>query len=176
MAASGTAGDKSSGSTGFLIVLALLTIAAAGSGYGLVRFMGIAELARSGRVADAGKSSDAGSGKGGHGAAHVTRSDAAVPKASVAALDPIIVTLASPEARTMRIEAFVVFSSPLKDDQPTLLKQMTDDMTNFLRTVSLSQIDTPAGFELLREDLSELVQIRSKGAANGILLKGAMVE
>jgi flagellar protein FliL len=92
------------------------------------------------------------------------------------ALEPIVVTLAESKGARLRIEASVIFVEVSKVDRGLLLREMAQDLMTFLRTTTLAQIETASGLEFLREDLAELVQLRSKGSARGIVIKALMVE
>ena len=57
-----------------------------------------------------------------------------------------------------------------------LLKTMSEDLMSFLRTVPLSHIESAVGLEYLREDLSEIARLRSKGRARAVVLRSLVVE
>ena len=82
-------------------------------------------------------------------------------------LDPILVTLAGPQKSWARLELSVVVGkgegSRRMNRPRTLLKTMSEDLMSFLRTVPLSHVESAVGLEYLREDLSEIARLRSKG-------------
>jgi hypothetical protein len=45
-----------------------------------------------------------------------------------------------------------------------------------MRTVPLTHVETAAGVEYLREDLTEIARLRSKGRARSIILRSLVVE
>lgn len=165
------------GVLGFAAALVGLALVGAGAGFGFVTLTGIALQDRKGGATEAAPPGHV-AGDTGRQPGTATPGTAAdhAGQEMLMALEPIVVSLAKPGGGNLRLEALVVFSKAPNDDQSRLLKIMQDDLTNFLRTVSLTQIETAAGLEFLREDLSELIQIRSKGSARGIVLKGLAIE
>lgn len=98
------------------------------------------------------------------------------PPSVIVAMDPIHVSLVGANERWLRLDASVVFAGKESGDHSAMSKHIAEDMALYLRTVSLEQIDSASGLEYLREDLSELARLRSKGGARGILLRALMVE
>lgn len=184
MAEAGEAKDEGGGKGGkggFVIALLLLAVLGAGAGAGFsMTFLnadatgGVGKAPAAGKqdphkAAEAAKGSDAGA----HGAA---------PKDQVVGLDPILVTLAGPQKSWARLELSVVIGTGEKDekgekdDRATLLKVMSEDLMSFLRTVPLSHVESSVGLEYLREDLSEIARLRSKGQVRGVVLRSLVVE
>ena len=92
-------------------------------------------------------------------------------------LETIVVNLAGPDNRWLRFEGVVVFTgSAAKENSASLPKYIMDDLVGFLRRTTLSQLDTAAGLEFLRDDMEELVRLRSNGRANTVLIKTLVVE
>lgn len=177
--ASETAGEKGGGSvTGFLIALVMTITIGAGVGFGFMQLSSALQPAAQAAVqsaasADGSKPHGDGAKPGKEPAAALGASTGNV---TVLPLDPIIVNLARSEGRGLRLEAHVIFATAPKDDQSVQLKIMAEDVAAYLRSVTVDQLDTASGFDFLREDLSELVQLRSKGAARGVIIKGLMIE
>jgi hypothetical protein len=94
----------------------------------------------------------------------------------VAALEPIITNITGPAATWVRFEGSVVFKGPPENDRGTLLRQITEDLMGFLRSTPLRQFETAAGMEFLREDLAELVRLRTKGRARDLIVRVLVVE
>lgn len=180
--------DQGGGMMGFIIPLVLLALlgGGAGAGYSLVMLkpQPPAEAVPEAAAGDKGHDNDHGKDakhgkKDAHGGDHGKA--AAKPAGdghteTVVSLNPILVTLSNARQSFVRAELAVVFGQKLEGDQSLLIADMTSDLTKYLSTVSLDQIDSAAGLEFLREDLSEVVQLRSKGKARGIVLKSLMVE
>lgn len=94
----------------------------------------------------------------------------------VIALDPVITNLLAPDATWVRFEGSVVFKSPLEAERGALLKQIAQDLMGYLRSTKLRQLETAAGIEFLREDMAELVRLRSKGRARDLIVRVLVVE
>ena len=76
----------------------------------------------------------------------------------------------------LRLESAVVFNEVSKVDRSVLLREMAQELVTFIRTVKLAHIESASGIEYLREDLTELIQLRSKGLARGLVIKSLIVE
>lgn len=184
MAEGGEVKEASAGKGGFVVALLLLAVLGAGAGAGFsMTFLNADKASGQGKspaagtqdpqaTAASGKPGDApGAAKGSSSGAH---GDA--PKEQVVSLDPILVTLAGPQKSWARLELSVVIETGEKDDRAPLLKTMSEDLMSFLRTVPLSHIESAVGLEYLREDLSEIARLRSKGRARGVVLRSLVVE
>jgi hypothetical protein len=91
-------------------------------------------------------------------------------------LEPLIVSLEG-GARWLRIEGSITFDKLPPDGQrAVLLQQIGEDMTLYLRATPITQIESAAGMELVREDLSDLVRIRTGIRAARFVLKSLVVE
>jgi flagellar protein FliL len=91
-------------------------------------------------------------------------------------LDPILVTLAGPQKSWARVELSMVTEGGARDDFALLSKTISEDLMSFLRTVPLSHVESAVGLEYLREDLSEIARLRSKGRVRDVLLRSLVVE
>jgi flagellar protein FliL len=187
MAEGGEVKEVSAGKGGFVIAVLLLAVLGAGAGAGFSMTFRNADTAGGhGKGAAAGKSDPhkaAATGKPGETAGATKASDAgaqgAAQKEQVVGLDPILVTLAGPQKSWARLELSVVIGTgekEEKDDRASLLKTISEDLMSFLRTVPLSHIESAVGLEYLREDLSEIARLRSKGRARGVVLRSLVVE
>lgn len=63
--------------------------------------------------------------------------------------------------------------TPQENEMVAVLAQ---DIIAFLKTVSTTQIEGPAGFQGLREDLEDIVRIRSQGKARGMVIRTFVIE
>ena len=88
-------------------------------------------------------------------------------------LEPIMTNLSYPSDNWIRIEVSLVFTG---NPDNVLADQIHQDILAYLRTVSLQQIEGPRGFQYLREDLRERVQLRSEGRVNDLLLRTFVIE
>jgi flagellar FliL protein len=182
MAEGGEVKEASAGKGGFVVALLLLAVLGAGAGAGFsMTFLNAVGV--QGKAPAAGKQdahAPASSGKAGEAAAAGKSSAAGAPaeaqKEQVIGLDPILVTLAGPQKSWARLELSVVVETGEKDDRTLLLKTISEDLMSFLRTVPLSHVESAVGIEYLREDLSEIARLRSKGRARGVVLRSLVVE
>ena len=184
MAEGGEVKEASAGKGGFIIAVLLLAVLGAGAGAGFsLTFLnadatggqGHATAAgkqEAGKAVAAGKPGEVSSAPKGSGAA--AGGDAR--NQQVVGLDPILVTLAGPQKSWARVELSVVIETVEKEDLAPLLKVMSEDLMSFLRTVPLSHVESAVGVEYLREDLSEIARMRSKGRARGVVLRSLVVE
>lgn len=185
MAEGGEVKEASAGKGGFVVAVLLLAVLGAGAGAGFSMTFLNADVADGPGKGAAGKQDAAASGKPGEapGAAKGPGAGGGdAHKEQVVGLDPILVTLAGPQKSWARLELSVVIGTgekeekDAKDDRAILLKAMSEDLMSFLRTVPLSHIESAVGLEYLREDLSEIARLRSKGRARAVILRSLVVE
>lgn len=177
--AEGAEGKPSAGKGGFIIALLILAVlgAGAGAGFSLTFLQPGTPTDQAGNATEpAAKKSEADKAKPADGGKSTAKAESEGPKERVSALEPIIVTLAGPQRSWARLELGVILADDPKEDQTPLLKTMTEDLMSFLRTVPLVHVESAAGVEYLREDLSEIVRLRSKGRARGVILRSLVVE
>ena len=98
------------------------------------------------------------------------------PAAYLKELPPIVTNLVSPSGVWIRVEASVVFEPANTPDYDVLLREISADFLNFLRTVSLAQLQGASGLQHLRQDLSERMAIRSKGKARELIIHSLVVQ
>lgn len=113
---------------------------------------------------------------GGHGEG--AKEEAGIPPISTEAngivlLDPITTNLAYPSDNWVRLEVALMFRGPT--DVP-LAQEIHQDIMSYLRTVSLQQIEGPRGFQYLRDDLQERVDLRAKGRVSKVMFRTFVIE
>jgi flagellar protein FliL len=91
-------------------------------------------------------------------------------------LAPITTNLASPPNTWIRLETAALVKGELGPEAGTVLAKLAEDIIAYLRTVPLEQIEGPAGFQHLREDLNERVRIRSEGKITELMIQALVVE
>jgi len=91
-------------------------------------------------------------------------------------LTPIVTNLASPEHTWIRLEAALVMETDQSAEAKVLTAQIAEDIVAFLRTVPLSQVQGPSGFQNLREDLKDRVRVRSNGKAQDLVIQALIIE
>lgn len=90
---------------------------------------------------------------------------------------PILVNVANPADAWIRIEAAALFDGKEKDDEARLIvAKLTEDFVAYLKTVTLSQIEGPSGFQHLREDLDDRARIRSDGRIKELVVESFVIE
>jgi hypothetical protein len=63
------------------------------------------------------------------------------------------------------------------EKQPELLAEKAgEQILTYLRSVRLSQLESPSGILGLRDDLDETVRTLSEGEVRGVLIHGLVVE
>lgn len=97
-------------------------------------------------------------------------------KEHIVPLEPLIVNVGGNSGRWVRLEGSVAFAQPLKEGREALLAQMSEDVMSYLRSTALLQLESPAGLEFLKDDLMELVQLRTKGRARRFILRTLVIE
>ncbi len=91
-------------------------------------------------------------------------------------LPAIVTNLLSPPQTFIRIEGVVLFNRTDVENVDALVAHIGEDITHFLRTLRLTQLEGAAGLEHLREDLNERAAIRSEGKVQELLLHTVVVE
>ncbi len=99
--------------------------------------------------------------------------DAGGPKRYV--LDPILTNLKAPKRTFVRLEGVINVKSSHDDDEQ-LLDELSQDLLNHLRSISLNDLQGRSGLANLRADLSDIVRLRFKGRAKGITIRGLAIE
>ncbi|MCG5483508.1 MAG: flagellar basal body-associated FliL family protein [Sinorhizobium meliloti] len=101
-----------------------------------------------------------------------------IPKIAAAAhgivqLDPITTNLAYPTENWVRLEVALQF-----DGAPdvALAETIHQDIAAYLKTVSLQQIQGPRGFQYLRDDIQERVDLRSEGRVTNVMFRTFVIQ
>ncbi len=116
--------------------------------------------------------------EGGHGGGEKGAEGKEVPHISTLAngivlLDPITSNLAYPSDNRLRLEVALMFK-----DAPdvALAEEIHQDIMAYMRTVSLQQVQGPRGFQYLRDDLQERVDLRSEGRVTNVMFRTFVIE
>ncbi|MDE1995914.1 MAG: flagellar basal body-associated FliL family protein, partial [Rhizobiaceae bacterium] len=88
-------------------------------------------------------------------------------------LDPITTNLAYPSDNWVRLEVALQFKGPA---DPALADAIHQDILAYIRTVSLQQIEGPRGFQYLRDDIQERVDLRSEGRVSKVMFRTFVIE
>jgi flagellar FliL protein len=160
-----TAGrSKKSGMVMTLVGIAVLTLLGAGGGWALGKMVapeikGAAEAEA--RTAEEQKAAEAG-----------------LPRISTEAnnivqLEPITSNLAYPSENWIRLEVALLFNGP---PDVKVAEDIHQDILAYIRTVSLQQIEGPRGFQYLRDDIQERVDLRSQGRVSKVMFRTFVIE
>jgi len=114
----------------------------------------------------------------GHGGAAAKEGEDGIPHISTEAngvvlLDPITSNLAYPSENRVRLEVALMFKGP---PDVMLAEEIHQDILAYMRTVSLQQVQGPRGFQYLREDLQERVDLRSEGRVTSVMFRTFVIE
>jgi flagellar protein FliL len=145
----------------WLAILIGLTIVAAGAG----ALSGLHLLTTAERAADAQKSA------GARPVASVFAGNARLHK-----LTPVVTNLEAPQGLWARIEASIVTDNISEEDANILAVHINEDITAYLRSVSLPQIEGARGLQFLREDLNERAVIRSGGKIRELVIESLVIQ
>lgn len=91
----------------------------------------------------------------------------------IVALEPFTSNLAYPADNLVRMEVALAFKGA---PDPVLAEAIHQDIMAYMRTVSLQQIQGPRGFQYLRDDLKERVDLRSEGRVTNIMFRTFVIE
>lgn len=117
-------------------------------------------------------------GGGGHGGGSEEPGADIVPHVSteengVYMLEPITSNLSYPSENWIRVEVALLFKG---SPDVEMAEDIHQDIIAYLRTVSLQQIQGPRGFEYLKEDLEERVELRSEGKVSKLMFRTFVIE
>ncbi len=88
-------------------------------------------------------------------------------------LEPITTNLAYPTENWIRLELALLFNGP--PDAP-MAERIHQDIAAYLRTVSLQQIQGPRGFQYLKDDIQERVDLRSEGRVTNVIFRTFVIQ
>ncbi|HEV7310587.1 flagellar basal body-associated FliL family protein [Ensifer sp.] len=91
----------------------------------------------------------------------------------VVQLEPITTNLAYPTENWIRLEVALQFDGV---PDPKLAEQIHQDIAAYLKTISLQQIQGPRGFQYLRDDIQERVDLRSDGRVTNVMFRTFVIQ
>lgn len=158
-------------------VIAVLSLLGIGGGYfvGTTLLVPAAPVTATPAAAPAAEHAAEPAAAGEHGAAPAAGGEhgAAGTAPSLIPLDPIVTNLGYPTDSWIRLEIALQFTGP---GDTALAQELHQEMLAYLRTVSLQQLQGPRGFQYLRDDLREIVDLRSKGRVSKVLFRTFVIE
>ena len=98
-----------------------------------------------------------------------------LPESEVKPLAPIITNLGNPSDVYARLEAAIVLE-PNTHNSAALAAKVTDDIVVYLRTVSITELQGPTGFQYFREDLKRRAIQQGAGKIRDLFLIAFVVE
>lgn len=93
----------------------------------------------------------------------------------IKALAPIVTNLREPSNLYVRLEASVMLA-PDTPDGGAIAAKIADDLAGYLRTVAISELDGPTGFQFLKEDLKKRAIQLGGGKVRDLLLQSFIVQ
>ena len=164
------AGDKKkkSGNMMTIVAIAVVTLVGAGGGWVLGNMITpkIQQAADAKKEAEAGK--EKGKGKEEEGLPHIS-----TEANGVVQLEPITTNLAYPSENWIRLEVALLFNGA---PDVKVAEDVHQDIMAYLRTVSLQQVEGPRGFQYLKEDIRERVDLRSEGRVSKVMFRTFVIE
>ncbi|MCZ8180024.1 MAG: flagellar basal body-associated FliL family protein [Rhizobium sp.] len=163
---------KKSGIMGLVIPLVVLTAVGGGGGW-VIGNMLAPQVKQATEAATAAEEAAAGAEGG-----EAKKEEEGLPKISteangVVALEPITTNLAYPSENWIRLEVALMFNGP-PDVQ--IAEAVHQDILAYMRTVSLQQVEGPRGFQYLKDDLQERVDLRSEGRVSKVMFRTLVIE
>jgi len=150
-----------------IVGIAVLTLLGAGGGWAVGSML--APSVKSAQPAEKPAEPAAGEKKEGEtGLPHIS-----TEANNVVQLEPITSNLAYPSENWVRLEVALLFAGP---PDVKVAEDIHQDILAYIRTVSLQQIEGPRGFQYLRDDIQERVDLRSQGRVSKVMFRTFVVE
>jgi len=94
----------------------------------------------------------------------------------IQAIKPVVANLADPKSVFVRIQGTVVFKENALDDAQVMISKIESDISSYIRTLTLADIEGAGGLRHLREDLNYRAQVRTDGKVNEFILETMVVQ
>lgn len=158
---------KKGGSVMVIVAVAVVTLIGAGGGWVLGGMIAPKDpAAKHEEAAAAGAHGEA--GKKEEGLPRIS-----TPAAGVVLLEPITTNLAYPSTNWIRLEVALAFKGA---PELTMAENIHQDILAYMRTVSLQQIEGPRGFQYLKDDIEERIDLRSQGKVAKVMFRSFVIE
>ena len=162
-------GKKKSGLMALAIPLVVLTLVGGGGGWAIGTMLSPqVKQAKEAAAAAEAPAAAHGEAKKEEGLPHVS-----TEANGVVALEPITTNLAYPSENWIRVEVALMFNGP---PDVKVAEDVHQDILAYLRTVSLQQVEGPRGFQYLKDDLQERVDLRSEGRVSKVMFRTLVIE
>jgi flagellar FliL protein len=157
--------NKKSGSLMTIIGIAVLTLLGAGGGWAVGTI--VAPNIKGAKEIEQAKDAEA-KKKAEEGLARIS-----TEANNVVQLEPITSNLAYPSENWVRLEVALLFNGP---PDVKVSEDIHQDILAYIRTVSLQQIEGPRGFQYLKDDIQERVDLRSQGRVSKVMFRTFVIE
>lgn len=165
----GDAGGKKKGGSVMVIAgVAIVTLVGAGGGWVLGGMITPKDPAAAAQKEEAAPAAAEAGGKKEAGLPKIS-----TPAAGVVLLEPITTNLAYPSENWIRLEVALAFKGA---PELTMAENIHQDILAYMRTVSLQQIEGPRGFQYLKDDIEERVDLRSQGKVAKVMFRSFVIE
>jgi flagellar FliL protein len=163
-------GKKKSGMMALVIPLVVLTVVGGGGGWAIGTMLSpkVKQAQEAAAAAEAPAAGGHGEAKKEEGLPHVS-----TEANGVVALEPITTNLAYPSENWIRVEVALMFNGA---PDVKIAEDVHQDILAYLRTVSLQQVEGPRGFQYLKDDLQERVDLRSEGRVSKVMFRTLVIE
>lgn len=156
-----------------IAVVAILSLVAGGGGWGLGQMIApppadAAVKAEEANAAAAGAHGEPGAKGEEQGLARIS-----TEQNGVVQLEPITSNLSYPSENWVRLDVALLFNGV---PDVVMAEQIHQDIVAYLRTVSLQQIQGPRGFQYLKDDIQERVDLRSEGRVTNVMFRTFVIE
>lgn len=91
-------------------------------------------------------------------------------------LTPIVTNLAAPANNWIRLQSAIVFNPEDLPHPDKMIAELTSDITGYLRTVSMVNLEGAEGLRRLQDELSERTTIRSNGKIHEFIIETMVVQ
>ncbi|MFT4160931.1 flagellar basal body-associated protein FliL [Shinella sp.] len=153
-----------------IAAIAVLTLLAAGGGWFVGNMLAPPPAEK---PAEEAKAASVGGEHGGAGEKGQELAHISTEANGIVLLDPITSNLAYPSDNRVRLEVALMFKGA---PDVKLAEEIHQDIMAYMRTVSLQQVQGPRGFQYLREDLEERVDLRSEGRVTNVMFRTFVIE
>jgi len=106
----------------------------------------------------------------------VEKTSACLPGPSVVEMPPIVTNIASPPDTWVRLEASIVVDPKALPKADVVAAEIAADELAYLRTLSVNELQGPIGLENIRQDLRDRAAVRSQGKVVDLLLKTLVLQ
>lgn len=106
----------------------------------------------------------------------VARTVATDANVGLTSLGTIVTNLAGPGEVWIRLESAIVVRKDTLPADGVAVAEIRQDVLAYLRTLSVSQIESPSGLQHLREDLAERVALRTGGKVREFFIETLVVQ